>query len=206
MSPRRSRPRTDRHAFEPVVGQSVGQPSPDVADSRVAEAADHRSNTPPASPNLPATVPPAAPVPTPRTPRLSLTRAASVSRARRSALVRLGHSRALRHGVWADALNAPGVSMEVELTFAAHPALDRIADARMVETHALNVIRRGRCQVAMDGPAGMTAILTSYDRSLAALVERGEQRLYEREQQRIRDLHRRPLIDLQRKYAERSGG
>lgn len=85
--------------------------------------------------------------------------------------------------------------MEVALTFAAHPALDRIADARLVELQAMNVVRRARCQIAMEKD-GLTAVLTSYDRSLAALVERGEQRLHERERERIKSFRQRPLVDL----------
>jgi len=79
----------------------------------------------------------------------SVTRSASVKRARAVQEVLRGNVRAFRHGIFADVLNGPDVQTEVALTYAARPLLDPIADRRLVELLATTNVQRQRCLVAM---------------------------------------------------------
>ena len=139
--------------------------------------------------NVPATVDAA-----PRKARPSLTRSASLSRARHVQEVLRGNTRSMRHGVFADVLNAPDVQTEVALIYAARPMLNAIADRRLVELLAATNVQRQRCLLAMQSE-GLSALLTSYDARLAALVERLERAVHERERERLIASRERP-VDL----------
>lgn len=128
-------------------------------------------------------------------PRASSTRAASNSATRRAGLLRQGNVNALSHGVFAKVNNARDVSVEIALTFAAHPDLDRVADVRLVELFASTNVSLQRALVALD-TEGHTQILTGYASRTAALVERCEQRIFERERVRRREKGPKQVLDM----------
>lgn len=111
-------------------------------------------------------------------------RSRSASRARRRQELLRGNTRAMRHGAFAEVAALPDVATEVDLLFAAHPALDPIRDRRLVELLATSNVRRQRCLLAMERD-GMTQTLTAYDARLAPLVERLERAVHERERERL---------------------
>ena len=129
---------------------------------------------------MPSSTPPPEPVPMRRKTR------PGASRVRRVQELQRGNTRALRHGVFADVLNAPDVATEVALIYAARPSLDPIRDSRLVELLATTNVQRHRAIAAMERD-GLSQQLTSYDSRLAALVERLERAVHERERERIRD-------------------
>lgn len=116
--------------------------------------------------------------------RPSLTRSASLSRARRREELGRGNANALRHGIFAVVANLPDVATEVELQFTARPGLDRIRDRRLVEAFALAAVQHRRAIEAM-ATAGLTEHLTAYEARLAPLVERLERTIHERERERL---------------------
>lgn len=117
---------------------------------------------------------------------MSRQRRPGASRVRRVQELYRGNARALRHGVFAQVLNAPDVATEAALIFAARPSLDLIRDARLVELLATTNVQRQRAIAAMERD-GMSSQLTSYDARLAALVERLERAVHERERERIKE-------------------
>ena len=117
---------------------------------------------------------------------MSRKRRPGASRVRRVQELQRGNTRALRHGVFAEVLNAPDVATEVALVYAGRPALDPIRDTRLVELLATTNVQRQRAIAAMQRE-GMSQQLTSYDARLAALVERLERAVHERERERIKE-------------------
>jgi hypothetical protein len=135
-------------------------------------------NEPGAHPNL---------RPGPRRP--SLTRSASLRRVGLANSVRQGHARPLRHGVFALVANRPDIDVETALIFAAHPALDPVADRRIVEGLAIASTQHRRAVLAIEeaGTAGMRdSVLTHWEGRLAALSERLEQAVHARAIERAR--------------------
>lgn len=116
--------------------------------------------------------------------RLSRSSAMHVRRTREEAA--RGNQNALRHGVWADVLRQPDVAAEVELTFALHPSLDRLLDARLVQHYAVTSARLQALHLAIDRD-GFTAILTSFEARMGPLLERLERTVQERAAQRERE-------------------
>src|SRR6266508_3751907 len=88
-------------------------------------------------------------VPPPGPRRPSATRAQSARRARLRFLARQGNVNALRHGAFAVVANAADVAVEVDITFATHPALEVLADRRLVELFATCNVQRQRALSAM---------------------------------------------------------
>jgi len=107
-----------------------------------------------------------------------------------------GNSNAMRHGIFAVVNNAVDTATEVALTYASHPALDGIADLRLVETYSLLACQYRRSLAAIDRD-GMTPVLTAYSTRLAALIERLEAKVHDREKERIAQMRRGASMVIQ---------
>lgn len=124
------------------------------------------------------------PVPAPsRMPRPSLTRGASVRRARHRQELGRGNANAWRHGIFATALTHPDVLTEIDLIYVANPHLDPVRDHRLVEQLASCSVRQARAVAAIDAE-GMTDLLTAYVSRLDTLVERRERAVHDRARER----------------------
>jgi hypothetical protein len=119
----------------------------------------------------------------------------ATSRARRVEELRRGNPNGWHHGTFAIVGNAPDMQAEHALILAAHPALDRVVDHRLVEDLALARVQRNRAVIALeDDPR--SSVLTSYASRLMALVERLDRAVRERERERVTDFRSRPVVDL----------
>jgi len=152
-------------------------------------------NDPIERPDVPVTPVRSVRVPPPGPRRPSATRAQSSRRGRLAYLARRGNTNALVHGVFAIVANQPDVEIEVELVYATHPALDRLADRRLVELYASANVMRQRALVAMQ-TGGLTPVLTSYDARLAPMLERLEQKVHDRERRRLAERNAKQVVDL----------
>jgi hypothetical protein len=179
----------------PTVGQSVGQEAAAPSEPSVIRERDRRSKTPPQAERLPIRRVSSKPGPKPGTIRLSESHKQAIARARRVDGVRRGRVASMTHGIFSQTLLAPDVATEVLITYAAYPALDPIADRRLVELASTVRVQRHRCLAAMQ-EHGLIGPLTSYDRGMATLEERMERAVYERQRQRVQEFGKRPLIDL----------
>lgn len=147
--------------------------------------------------------PPVSTAPVTSRPPVSPTRSANISRGRRRWLVaNAGNVNSMRHGVFAQVANESDVATEIALIFAAHAALDLIADRRLVEAYAIAAVAYRRAMLAID-QQGMTPVLTGYASRFGAMVERLERATHDRDRQRQSEMRRVAVVDLSR-YAPAS--
>lgn len=140
------------------------------------------------------------PFPMPGEKRPSLTRSQSARRQRLVEELRKGRPNSWKHGVFSEVAAWPDVATEIALTFAAHPSLSPIEDARLVELLATTNVQRHRALLAIERD-GMSPQLTSYDSRLAALVERLERAVHERALERAKTAAASNAVDLA-KYSQ----
>ena len=133
---------------------------------------------------------------------VSSARSIAASRARRRSDLMKGNTISLHHGCFAVTANERDAAVEGDLIFVAHPALDAVADLRLVEQLALASVQHRRALIAIERE-GLTSLLTSYVIRLGQLVERLERAVHDRERERIAQMRRGEsmVIQLQRPKA-----
>lgn len=119
-----------------------------------------------------------------RSPRPSVTRSASLSRANHVRELRRGNQSAMRHGLFAEVAYLPQVQTEVALQLVVHPGLDPIRDLRLVESYAMAQIHLRRAHLLVE-KHGLTELLSSFVSKAHPLLERLERTVDERERRNL---------------------